>query len=642
MMERLKLYIRQFLARHNKIQNKIFFPFVAAMMLIGLLILYVTVGLVLTNVENRIDDKLLRDVHIIQEIVTDMEKRLAFYAQFIVDTEKLAGHIEEDRGSRLVLILLLEFLKENDIKSLRGGPVEPGQGGSDLRRLGMMGIRATGLSIGEQGGRTRLSLSAVAPIETFRGSRSVLTVSRDMDREFLEDLVNKTGAYEIHLYHEGKLIESSSADDQCKREARKFLTPELFEQTLSSGKAYSQDFSCGGHSFKMTLVPLVINFKKQVLLGVFESMDDLVQARTSTILTAVVSVGLMFFIIVLIYIFTVMYTVSPIRKLSQVSKSVAEGRLDQYVPVKTGDEVGELSASFNQMVADLKKYRQDIEQWNQTLEQRVTMRTRELAETQAQLIQSSKLAAVGELAAGIAHELNNPLAGIYAFLQVFAQTLRSRDLKELTDEEKHGFEENLVHVEREIQRCKSIIGSLLTFAHASEKEYEPVDANQVLQNALTLMQSNLNKNTVRVETRFSDTLVPVIGDANELQQVFLNIIVNAGKAMPDGGDLLVVTSNRPDDSVVCVAISDTGTGIEADIIDKIFDPFFTTGKPGEGTGLGLSISYGIVRDHNGKILVDSCPDEGTTFSILLPMADTTNSEEGGIVQAATSDPGARD
>jgi two-component system NtrC family sensor kinase len=463
-----------------------------------------------------------------------------------------------------------------------------------------------------------------------------------MDREFLEDLVNKTGAYEIHLYHEGKLIESSSADDQCKREARKFLTPELFEQTLSSGKAYSQDFSCGGHSFKMTLVPLVINFKKQVLLGVFESMDDLVQARTSTILTAVVSVGLMFFIIVLIYIFTVMYTVSPIRKLSQVSKSVAEGRLDQYVPVKTGDEVGELSASFNQMVADLKKYRQDIEQWNQTLEQRVTMRTRELAETQAQLIQSSKLAAVGELAAGIAHELNNPLAGIYAFLQVFAQTLRSRDLKELTDEEKHGFEENLVHVEREIQRCKSIIGSLLTFAHASEKEYEPVDANQVLQNALTLMQSNLNKNTVRVETRFSDTLVPVIGDANELQQVFLNIIVNAGKAMPDGGDLLVVTSNRPDDSVVCVAISDTGTGIEADIIDKIFDPFFTTGKPGEGTGLGLSISYGIVRDHNGKILVDSCPDEGTTFSILLPMADTTNSEEGGIVQAATSDPGARD
>jgi signal transduction histidine kinase len=155
------------------------------------------------------------------------------------------------------------------------------------------------------------------------------------------------------------------------------------------------------------------------------------------------------------------------------------------------------------------------------------------------------------------------------------------------------------------------------------------------------MQSNLSKSTVKVETRFNSSLPSVIGDANELQQVFLNIIVNAGKVMPDGGDLTVVTSTRTAEDMVCVSISDTGTGIEPDIIDKIFDPFFTTGKPGEGTGLGLSISYGIVRDHNGRILVDSRPGEGTTFSILLPVVETANQDDASIVRSAMSDPGAQ-
>jgi two-component system NtrC family sensor kinase len=372
----------------------------------------------------------------------------------------------------------------------------------------------------------------------------------------------------------------------------------------------------------MMLAPLWINFKRDALVAVFESMDDLARARANIIVTTVMAVGLMLLIIVPLYVMTVSRTVGPIRELSRASKAIAEGKLDQHVDVRTGDEVGELSASFNRMMDDLRRYREDIERWNQTLEERVAKRGRQLAEAQDKLVQSEKLAAVGELAAGIAHELNNPLAGIYAFLQVFAETIHSRGLKELSDEEARSFQENLVYVEREIQRCKSIIGSLLTFARVSEKQFTLVDVNKTLADTLALTQSNLAKSGIKVGTDLDKNIPPVNGDPNELQQVFLNIIVNARKAMPGRGRLTVTTSTDDARGSVSVSFADTGIGIQKELLEKIFDPFFTTSKPGEGTGLGLSISYGIVKDHNGEILVESVPDHGATFTVVLPAADT--------------------
>jgi signal transduction histidine kinase len=177
-----------------------------------------------------------------------------------------------------------------------------------------------------------------------------------------------------------------------------------------------------------------------------------------------------------------------------------------------------------------------------------------------------------------------------------------------------------VYVEREIRRCKSIIGSLLTFARVSEKHFTLLDLNSVVRDTLGFMQSNLKKGNVEVETHFAEGLPPVKGDSNELQQVFLNILVNARKAMSRGGKLIVRTSADKEDRLVRASIADTGEGIKPEIMDKIFDPFFTTREPGEGTGLGLSISYGIIRDHSGEILVDSKMGEGSTFTVALPVA----------------------
>jgi two-component system NtrC family sensor kinase len=417
-------------------------------------------------------------------------------------------------------------------------------------------------------------------------------------------------------------MESSIEDKQCDALVGKEVTPKLMGQVLAGGSPYISQFNYSGHSMKMALGALIINFKKEALVAVFESIDDLTKAKRNIFMSTILAVGLMLSIAIPIYVLTISKTIDPIRHLSRASKAVAEGNLDQYVPVRTADEVGELSESFNLMVADLRKYREELQQWNQTLEERVAKRSEQLAEAQAKLIQSTKLAAVGELAAGLAHELNNPLAGIYAFLQVFAETIRLHGLRNLNDEEVEGFQKNLVYVEREIQRCKSIVGSLLTFARVSEKHFVLLNLDEVIRDALGFMQSNLKKDNVRVVTNFAEHLPPVLGDANELQQVFLNIIVNARKAMPGGG--LLTVSTEADGKSVRASITDTGEGIAPEIRDRIFDPFFTTRKPGEGTGLGLSISYGIIKDHNGEILVESAPGQGSAFIIVLPVSEEAN------------------
>lgn len=611
---------KRFLARANKIQNKIFIPFIIVMVLIGAMTIYAMTDLVSANVEARVNDKLKQDVRIIQEVVSDMETSLAFYSQFMADTEKLAGHISEARDSRLILIYLLEFLKENQIYSNIGGGAEvPGHDPS-LSRLGMLGIRTTGVVSSRDRGRSGVSIAAVAPIEGRAGSRSVITVGRAIDTAFLQGLLQKTGAHRIEIYYRGELVGATAEEKECEP-FRRDITLDVMRRTLNADTPYLAEFQCGQHSVKMALVPLSVSHKKEMLVAVYELIDDLVKAKHNILTTTATVVGLMLLIVVPVYVMTVSRTVRPIRLLSQASKKVAEGDLDQYVPVKTWDEVGELSDSFNRMVTDLKKYREELEHWNQTLEELVAERGRQLADAQAKLIQSTKLAAVGELAAGLAHELNNPLAGIYAFLQVFAETVRSRGLNNLSEKEIKGFQENLVYVEREIQRCKSIVGSLLTFARVSEKHFRSLDLNEVVRETLGFMQTNLRKGKIEVKTDFAENLPVVMGDSNELQQVFLNIVVNARKAMPEGGTLYVTTTADEENRAVRVSMRDTGEGIKPELMDKIFDPFFTTRKPGECTGLGLSISYGIIKDHNGEILVRSEVGGGATFIVVLPVAE---------------------
>ncbi len=603
--------------RLNKVQNKIIFPFFLVMILVGSITIYIMTDLVSNNLEERVNEKLNNNVRLLQEMVTEIERSLTFYAQFIADTEKLAGHAEA-RDSRLMLIYLLEFLKENQVSS-DIGVVDELSEESGLGRLASLGIRATGLMVRSKGSLTKLALQAVAPMEDHFGSRSVVTVFRNIDRSFLDDLQKKTGSHRLQIYYRGELIASSKTHKSCDLKLGRILTPELMGRVLEEEKPFLSHFKCGDHNVKMILSPLSVNFKKELLVAVFESTDDLVAAKRNIIFTTCAIVAGLMLLIIPIFIMIISRTIGPIHKLSEASRKIAEGDLDQYISVKTRDEVGELSESFNKMVGDLKSSRKAIELLNQTLEARVAERGAQLAETQAQLIQREKLATVGEFAAGIAHELSNPLAGIYAFLQIFSKTVNSRSLGELSEKESKEFQGNLVYVEREIKRCKSIISNLLTFARVSEKQFVYVDINMILDEILSFTKANLKKGGIQVEKRFDEKLPKVNCDPNELRQVFINLLINAHKAMPDGGELAIATATISDGQMVSIEFADTGIGIEKSICDKIFDPFFTTRKAGEGTGLGLSISYSIIQDHAGEIKVDSEVGVGSTFKVILPV-----------------------
>ncbi|MBI2458639.1 MAG: HAMP domain-containing protein [candidate division NC10 bacterium] len=324
--------------------------------------------------------------------------------------------------------------------------------------------------------------------------------------------------------------------------------------------------------------------------------------------------------------------VRPVRELVEGTRRVAHGDLTHRIPVRTVDEVGVLAASFNRMTEALGKAQAELDALVATLEQRVEERTGELREAQAQLIQTEKLASLGKLSASIAHEINNPLSGILTYAKLLSRKFR------MGPPDAEGVQaalQQLALVERETQRCCSIVRNLLDFARQREPSFQAVDMGAVVTEALSLLENRLAIQNVEVARDLAP--VPTVrADFGQLRQAFVNILMNACEAMPKGGTLRVVArevslpgyggrgplsstgKSGPPTRFAEIAISDTGSGIPPEHLSKIFDPFFTTKE--KGTGLGLSVVYGIVEKHGGKITVDSRVGQGTTVTVCLPAA----------------------
>jgi two-component system NtrC family sensor kinase len=232
----------------------------------------------------------------------------------------------------------------------------------------------------------------------------------------------------------------------------------------------------------------------------------------------------------------------------------------------------------------------------------VTVRMR----LEEQLQHSEKMASVGLLAAGVAHEVNTPLTGISSYTQMLRERIEKNDPRA----------ELLEKIEKQAFRAAKIINNLLNFSRAAGSELEPLDVNKVLLDVISLVEHQLEGSRIKVRRELAADLPVVRGNENRLQQVFFNLILNARDAMPSGGWLTLAT--RCDDDTVVVEVRDTGTGIKREDIKRIYDPFFTTKGIGRGTGLGLSVSYGIVQEHGGAIFVESAPGQGTTFQVALP------------------------
>jgi two-component system NtrC family sensor kinase len=260
------------------------------------------------------------------------------------------------------------------------------------------------------------------------------------------------------------------------------------------------------------------------------------------------------------------------------------------------------------MTNNLKKARDELEDWGRNLEAKVEDRTREVKQMQAQLARSEKLASLGELVAGIAHELNNPLTGVL----VFSSLIRK---DEKLHPELQGDIDVIVH---ETERCATIVKGLLDFSRESIPRKEPSSLNQIMDRTLTLVGHQSFFHDIEIRKDYSGDIPDVLVDPNQIEQVFINMLLNASQAMNGKGVLAIRTRVGPDGRRASIDISDTGCGIPEENLNRIFDPFFTT-KANKGTGLGLSVSYGIIENHGGEIEVQSRMGAGTTFTILLPL-----------------------
>ena len=304
--------------------------------------------------------------------------------------------------------------------------------------------------------------------------------------------------------------------------------------------------------------------------------------------------------------------VAPLQDLAEATRRIAEGRLDETVEEGHPGEIGRLARAFNRMIADLRRGRRALESHSAELEKQVRARTRELENAQHQLVQAEKMSALGLLVSGVAHELNNPLAGVVGYSQLL--------LRGGADE---SVRKGLEKINREAERCKKIVQNLQTFARKRKPQKELVGVNGVLESTLELRAYQLKVDNINVETDLDPDLPMIQADFHQLQQVFLNIIINAHQAMMGTGRpgrLLVRT--RHVQGTAMVEIEDNGPGILQEDLGRVFDPFFTTKEVGQGTGLGLSICYGIIEEHQGRISSHNAADGGgAVFRVELPIAE---------------------
>ncbi len=236
---------------------------------------------------------------------------------------------------------------------------------------------------------------------------------------------------------------------------------------------------------------------------------------------------------------------------------------------------------------------------------------RRLEEVQMQLIHADKMASLGKLAAGVAHEINNPLGGILLFGSLLLEDMDFSDPRR----------EDMDRIVQEARRCREIVNSLLDFSHQKKRYQEPVDVHAAVEQCLALLGNKAIFYNISIALDFAESLPVVIGNPSQIKQVFTNIVTNAVDAMEEEGTLTVSSRHDGDTGEVVVAFHDTGPGMPANVRSRIFDPFFTTKAPGKGTGLGLSLSYNIIRGHRGDIRVHCPPGGGTIFEVALPAAD---------------------
>jgi len=373
------------------------------------------------------------------------------------------------------------------------------------------------------------------------------------------------------------------------------VSAEVYDHVLGQGETWLGPAFVVNDWYISAYEPIYDIDKKAIgilYVGVLQRKFSDITLRTFTVFALVASLGLLAAGVVA---WKLAGGVSrPISSLASASAAIAGGDFSQKLPVGARDEIGSLTRAFNTMARSLKERDELLQQ-----------------QARLQLTRSERLASIGRLAAGVAHEINNPLTGVLTF----AHMLR-KDAPEGSQQR-----EDIQTVIDATTRCKKIVRGLLDFSRQGEPEKKLSDLNEVLREALNLTQNQARIGRIEVAEEMDPVLPQLVIDANQIQEVAVNLLFNAMDAMPDGGNLTVRTRclDEKDGKWVEFDVSDTGCGIPAENLEQVFDPFFTTKPAGQGTGLGLATAYGIVTQHGGRINVSSEADRGTTVTVRLPV-----------------------
>jgi two-component system NtrC family sensor kinase len=347
-------------------------------------------------------------------------------------------------------------------------------------------------------------------------------------------------------------------------------------------------------NWRITAYEPIKNINNKVIgilyVGILEQKYADIRSRTIIVFLAITLMGALVSM-ALSYLISRKISGS-VRKLVSASKEVAHGNLDANVEIRSNDELRELADSFNLMASALKKRDEQLKEF-----------------ARKKIMESERLAIVGQLAADVAHEINNPLQGIVAYSHLLLEKMPREDPSK----------QSIAKIVDQANRCTEIIRGLLDFSRQRKPQKRLSDVNLILEECVSLVENQAIFHNIQIVKDLEERLPPIVLDPSQMQQVFMNIIINAAEAMDGNGGLNLATRFDRVDRFIEAEFKDTGHGISEENMERIFDPFFTTKEVGHGTGLGLAISYGIVKEHNGTISVQSEVGKSTTFVVRLPV-----------------------
>ena len=443
---------------------------------------------------------------------------------------------------------------------------------------------------------------AVPNLETnSQAINGVLTIGIRIGQGVMNELRDKSAA-EVLLVSQQKVL-ASTFQGAKKPKSKDLPESLLIDPAALPAQAPQEVVVEGEHFLGLSTKPEQDKSYHFVLLTSYEDRYQSIIWVGGTMLTVCVAGVILSGCLVFLLLSKL---VRPLKELRTATEKIGRGDFSQRIQNFSNDECGELAEAFNHMAASLDRSNTELKKAAASLK-----------DTQAQLVQSEKLSAVGQFVAGIAHELNNPLTVVIGFSEILGDTVKDENALA-----------QLAYISRGAQRCHRIVHGLLSFARQHIPERKIINISTVLDDVLSFMTYDLRTSNVRIVKDYPAVLPPILADAHQFQQVFLNLLNNARQALLGfRKDPIITICAHALNGKLRVEFRDNGPGIQPEHLLKIFDPFFTTKPLGKGTGLGLSLVYGIVQEHSGVVSVQSQPGQGATFLVDLPLASPGEIEE---------------